>query len=209
MIVSLRAASAHAQVEAMDPLPVREPRLPMAPADAVHPQPDPPFERPVILAQAGMAAAIPVFAFALGFAERNEPRAAIPIVLLTPLLVGAAVGTMGNASEGYRGSYRMAIGGAYLGAVTIIPLMAIGAAQWGGNGDTTGYKTAYILGGIAWFAIQPAVSIAFWHLGKRSRRAPPPATPPPSYPGRLPAGPTRGLSQLPGELTAPLLSLSF
>ena len=54
-------------------------------------------------------------------------------------------------------------------------------------------------------------AIGLWHRSKHVRGAPPPVDPPPGlrYPGRLPAGPTRGLSQLPGELTAPLLSLSF
>jgi hypothetical protein len=133
------------------------------------------------------------------------------VLLVSPLLTGAAIGAMGNASDTYRGSYGLAILGAYLGAATTVPLYLLVANESGGDAKSGNFAAGLVCAAVGWLIIQPAVSIGLWHGSKHVRGAPPPPDPPPNfrYPGRLPAGPTRGLSRLPGELTAPLLSLSF
>jgi hypothetical protein len=207
MIVTLSAAPARAQVEALDPVPSRLPRLPMPTADPVHrPGPHPRFERSLLGAQIAVAEAIPIAAILVATNAGADWKA---VMFVSPLVAGTLVGAVGNSSDVYKGSYAMAIVGAYMGAGTAFPLFVLGFNGHGGDAVSGNAVAAVVLGGIGWFVLQPVASIGLWHLTKHPGNAPPPASHPtrPAFPGRLPAGPSASL--LPGEATAPLLSLAF
>jgi hypothetical protein len=132
-----------------------------------------------------------------------ESEDGLVVAAIGPLAVGVAVCAIGNASDLYQGSYVTTVLGAYLGAFTALPLFVAGARE---KGDTTDYSASYVLAGVGWFVIQPAMAVVAWHAGRHRRGAPrPPAVVVP-LDVRLRSG---GSSRLPGELTVPVVALSF
>jgi hypothetical protein len=120
--------------------------------------------------------------------------------VLTPVALGVAVCSIGSASATYEGTCDSAIGGAFLGALTTVPLFFLGASM-GGGGDAP-FGPALTMGAVGWFLVQPAFSLLAWHHSKRPR-------PVPVTTSLQPPAPARGLASLPGQVVAPLLALSF
>jgi hypothetical protein len=171
------------------------------------PPSEPRFEKSLLLLQVGAGAAISV---ATILAVPKDGSNILIAGAIAPLAVGAAVCAIGNSSDFYRGSYPLTITGAYLGAFISLPLFALGVAVGDHGGDTTDFSTAWVLAGVGWFVLQPTLAVVVWHAGRHLKGEPPIRRPPvPSLDVRLSPGPTRGLSVLPGQLTVPLLALSF
>jgi hypothetical protein len=191
---------------------VRDTRLPMlTPGTTEVAPPAPRFERSLLLGQLGAAVAIPVATIALA-ASTGDASIGLVVAAASPLALGAAVCAIGNASDFYRGSCVATITGAAIGAFITVPLVILTANEKGGDAKTGNYSAALIAGGVGWLVIQPALAMVFYHGFRRLRSAPPePRRPlsPPSLDRRLPAGPARGFSLLPGQVTVPMLSLSF
>jgi len=216
--ITLLAASARAQeapaaegptdpaTEVVPPPPPAQPPpalLPAPPPPAIQqavPQPPPRFEAHLAGLQVLAAVATPIIAFRLAMATDSQQPGVWVGAVLTPLALGTAVCAIGSASATYEGACEAAIGGAFLGALTTIPLFYLGASM-GGSGDAP-FGPAVTLGAVGWFFVQPAISLLCWHRTRHLR-------PVPAVTTSLPPRPARGLAAPPGQVVAPLLALSF
>jgi hypothetical protein len=124
------------------------------------------------------------------------------VLIGTPAAVGGTVCSLGRLSKHYDGQCGHAMLGAYLGALTIIPIAIWANSNSAQSGDDV---TPLLAVGVAWFIVQPVAATFAWHLGKRWRPAPPALSRRDGF-LRLPE---RGRTRAPGEVTVPLLSLSF
>jgi len=171
--------------------------LPAAPPPAIQQVLPPPAYEPHLAALQVLAAgATPVIAFRLAMSADSQAGFWVAAAL-TPVALGSAVCAIGNASQSYEGPCHAAIGGAFLGAATTLPLLYLGGVAAGDLG------TALVLGGVGWFFVQPAFSLLAWHGSKQPRPAPVVTT------RFQPPEPARGLAAPPGQVVAPLLAFSF
>jgi hypothetical protein len=212
VLVLLFTASARAQEAPADDPPPVEPAPAPAPSPApqqppaVRPAPPPPaiqqvvppprYEAHLAALQVLAAGATPVIAFRLAMTADSQSGFWVAAIF-TPAALGAAVCAIGNASQSYEGPCHAAIGGAFLGAVTTLPLLYLGGSL---AGDL---DAALVMGGVGWFFLQPAVSLLCWHRSKHLRPAPVPTT------RFRPPEPARGLASPPGQILAPVLALTF
>jgi hypothetical protein len=133
----------------------------------------------------GMALVAVPIALAAGI---GSPSLGVAALLAGPAFGGYMICAMGRSSHYYEGSCAPAIAGAYLGALTAIPLAYWGCMNDHGSGDDDiGCVGGLLVGFAAGYFIGTAVGATIgWHLGKTPRArtrevalsAPPP--PPPS-----------------------------
>lgn len=157
---------------------------------------------------------------AFGILVSDQPEATVLVILPAPIAAGYMVCRIGQTSRYYGGGCGAAMGGAYLGALTAIPLALIihetcthdqanaSVEDWGGvclSRAAIGFVIGYTVG----TALGATLG---WHIGKERRPAAAPysfAIPPardtrPEL-GRGPSG-----SRPPGvRLSVPLLAFSF
>jgi hypothetical protein len=146
---------------------------------------------------AGMGAAVVPVLLTTAGSQQIAPVA----VLLTPAAVGGTVCAIGSMSRYYDSGCGYAMLGAYLGAMTIIP---VGIWAYHETNRSADPSPLPLLATVAsWLVVQPAASVFAWQLGKRPKELPQARAP------RFALSPARGLARLPGEVTAPLLSFSF
>jgi hypothetical protein len=157
------------------------------------------------------AVGVTVGGVALAGATEIDSPAALAFLLATPFGVGAAVCGVGKWSSHNDGSCAAAIGGAYLGALSVIPLAVLGYqldVRSGGSDEFDGLGGLLLGAAAGWLVMQPLLSTVAWHTTKRPRAQPVAIVPRPS---RLlvPPGPTRGRQRAPGQLTMTLFSAGF
>jgi len=220
-------------VRAPAPVPVR-PRLVAPPPVIVHQPPPPPPEASagevgrgagqIAVGTVGMAL---MGAAAVGAGEGAGAGAAVVFLLAGPLTGGLIVCGIGRTSAYYEGGWGCGstLAGAYIGALTAIPLALIIADNCQPDPAYAGYegRAFECLGpALAGFAIGYTLGTALgatigWHLGKKPRAAPDgrvPAAPAPAVPTlgqewpelhRRPPGPAPRAARL----SLPLLAFSF
>jgi hypothetical protein len=142
----------------------------------------------------------------------------VPALLAGPAIGGSIVCAVGRKSAYYEGGCGPAIAGAYLGALTAIPLAYYGCMSDHSDSDF-GCIGGLLLGFAAGYFVGTAAGATIgWHLGKTPRArighaalsAPPPPPPADDWPElrRRPA--ITGLAGREGPRVAvPLLALSF
>jgi hypothetical protein len=132
--------------------------------------------------------------------------------------VGGVVCAVGAGSERRSGSCLSSIGGAYLGAASVVPLFLIGygldSAIDDNEGDVHIPVFTILLTAFGWFVVQPAMSIGAWSRFSHPRPGldtlslnPPPLPPPPRT--AFAREHRRGLAMAPGQVSLPVLSLGF
>lgn len=159
---------------------------------------------------------------AIPFFADGTPAETIAFLALLPgpAAVGGMVCTLGQTSKHYRGNCLPVIGGAYLGALTAIPLAMLGGAAGGrsfDNGDEGGrnYTSGSAIGFIIGYAVGSAVgaTIAWHHYKEENSTWSWLAAPPPPN-GAAERWPELRWRPVPGARTAtamavPLLSFTF
>jgi hypothetical protein len=206
-------------LEKPDDPPPHQPRRTLSPqrfehfaAPVVVVPPDTSFETPLALGQALAGAAVPYIAATVVLRSGSEGSVVIAAAGLSPLLVGAVVCGIGNASARYQGSCLPSIVGGTLGALTTVPLFYLGRARRDPRDDLD--LGGIFLGVVGWFVIQPMAAVVAWHLFRHPRaglRAPTinPAAPPAAFLRGSPPERSAGLAGAPGQLMVRVLSLGF
>lgn len=214
------------------PAPVR-PRLAAPPPVVAHPAPPPPDASlgevargagQIVLGTVSMAL---LGAAAIGAGEGGGAAAAVVVILAGPLAGGLIVCGIGRTSAYYEGGWGCGstLAGAYIGALTAIPLALIIAENCEPDPAYAGYEgRAFeclgpaLVGAAIGYTFGTAVGATIgWHVGKKPRAAtggPGPAAPAPVVPTlgqewpelqRRPSGPAPRVARL----SLPLLAFSF
>jgi hypothetical protein len=158
---------------------------------------------------AGAGAALGGAALVVLSSAGSNGTLTLPVLLGTPALVGLAVCEVGELSAHYDGSCGPAVGGAVVGAVTVIPLALLGMSLDHHQNDDGyyGFGGAFAGALVGWVVVQPLAATVTWRLFKRPRRRPSlsalPAAP------RLAAVPARGSDRAAGQVTVSLLATRF
>lgn len=148
-------------------------------------------------------------------ATAEVPPVAAGSALMTPYGVGMAVCGLGKRSRQYEGSCGAAIGGAYLGALSTLPLAIIGhrlAVGGGSDEHFEGLFGAFAGMAVGWLVVQPLLANVMWHASKRPRlEAAVPVSLVPRARLRAPESASRSQmrGRAPGQMTLTLLSAGF
>jgi hypothetical protein len=124
------------------------------------------------------------------------------LLIPVPLVVGLAVCGVGKLSDYYESRCAPAIVGAYLGALSVVPLAVLGMSlDHKSTADVEGLGGLLVGALVGWVVVQPLAATA------AARLFSPPKT---RFRTALPAAfPATRLVRAPGEVTVSLLSLSF
>jgi hypothetical protein len=117
----------------------------------------------------GAALSLATLLTSFGAATAAGP-AGVAVGLVAPAVVGATVCWLGGKSPGYDGGCGAPVLGAYLGAVTFLPVGLL-AARLSDNGELDMSEIVSGVGAaaLAWVFVQPLVSTVFWHVWKQPR----------------------------------------
>jgi hypothetical protein len=170
------------------------------------PREDPGFEPGMALGQMAGGSGAAVLSLLL-LAVGQGPMA-VPVLVGAPALVGLTVCQVGTVSSYYESSCGAVIGGAFAGALSVIPLAFLGMSlDHGENGDGyTGFGGAMVGALVGWVVVQPLAATAFWHLFKTPKRLRP-SLALPRAPSAAPR--PRAADRLPGQVSASVVSLAF
>jgi hypothetical protein len=159
---------------------------------------------------AGMGVALAGFSGAV--ATLDSP-VAVAFLIATPFATGAAICGVGKWSRHNQASCLASIGGAYLGALTMIPLAVLGFQldiHDDSGGEWDGLAGALMGVAAGFLVIQPLVGTIAWHMGKQPRVPSLALLPPPRSRLLAQAAPqARGRTRAPGQMTLTLLSARF
>ena len=163
----------------------------------------PEFETSVGALQTVAALSLPLLGVIIGSQAGDDML--MPILLATPVAVGAAICGFGSSSRTHESSCAATMVATVGGAALTIPLLYLGLTlDFGSRGltldgsDNSGPTFTLLLGALGWFVVQPVAGLATWHGNKRLR----PEVLPPSRPSaRAP--------RMPGQMTATLVAFSF
>ena len=183
---------------------------------------DPPAEAGTVAVQlaAGLGVALVVPAWLAALPDDDSVGtnlASTATLLAAPLLVGATVCYIGNRSAYHEAGCGWPIVMSYAGALSILPLMLIGAeigdASDDGRSDDSSHATLGAVLGLAigWLVVQPLAATLSFHSHRRPRAPADVAFERPAGFRALAsaAGGDRRSLRAPGQVLLPALSLSF
>jgi hypothetical protein len=132
----------------------------------------------------------------------------MPVVMGIPALVGLTVCHIGGSSSYYDAPCGPVIGGAFVGALSVVPLALIGLQLDRSENDEGFSGTAGLAVGalVGWVIVQPLAATVAWRLFRHPRRTAIAAAP---RTAAVPPGRLRASERAPGQLTLPLFSTGF